>query len=359
MKKFIYAYLIYVIPAIFIYSCSKDEPFPDFNLEQLPYPLLSDYDFFKGDLKALNAIDLLIPFDLNTPLFSDFSTKDRYIYVPPGKQALYNDDGVFDFPVGTMLVKTFYFLNDLRDPSTGRKLIETRMLIRKDEGWEAITYLWNESQTEAENYIAGKNVNVSWIHFDGTLKSTLYHIPNKNECKGCHNINEVIEPIGPKARNINKDFPYPDGKMNQLTKWKTEGILLGAPDPASAPRVPVWNDPSTGSLNDRARSYLDINCAHCHNLHGPANNSGLFLNYDETDAKALGICKPPVAAGAGSGGFLYSIIPGKPNESIMIYRMSSTQPDIAMPELARSVVHEEGIELIKEWILGLPAAGCE
>lgn len=343
-----------------IASCDSEEPYiPANDLEAMPFPNLSDYGFFKGELKNLEPSDLVIPYDLNTPLFSDFAGKERLIYVPGGKQAVYNDNTVFDFPVGTILVKTFYFSHDLRDPDAGRTIYETRLIIRKSEGWEAANYLWNDAQTDAAYYIGGKNLSVSWIHYDGTTRNTLYHIPNKNECKGCHNDSEQLIPIGPKARNLNKDYNYSDGMMNQLEKWKAKGILTGFTSAASSPKVPVWNDPNTGSLNDRARAYLDVNCAHCHNATGPANSSGLLLTYDESNSTALGICKPPIAAGTGSGGWLYSIVPGKPDESIMIYRMSSTEPDVAMPELARSVIHDDGVQLISDWIASLPPAGCE
>lgn len=348
------------IVAFILSSCQADPPFsPADHVEAMPYAKLSDYSFFKGKLKNLEPAIRVIPYDLNTPLFSDFAGKARFVYVPSGKQASYDSKDVFDFPVGTILIKTFYFLHDLRNPALGKTLYETRLIIRKSDGWEGATYLWNDAQSEATYYIAGKNVSVSWIHYDGSTKTTLYHIPNKNECKGCHNNSEKLIPIGPKARNINKDYTYTDGVMNQLDKWKAEGILSGAPDAGSAPRAPVWDDPSSGSLDARARAYLDINCAHCHNIKGPANNSGLFLNYDETNPTALGVCKPPIAAGTGSGGFNYSIVPGKPQESIMIYRMSSTEPNVAMPELSRSIVHDQGVQLIREWIASLLPSGCE
>ncbi|HXH20051.1 MAG TPA: SO2930 family diheme c-type cytochrome [Chitinophagales bacterium] len=341
-------------------SCRRDEPFlPADNVESMPYPNLSDYGFFTGEMKRLEPAARVIPYDLNTPLFSDYAGKARFIYIPAGKQAVYNSDDVFDFPVGTIFIKTFYFQHDLRNPSSGRTFVETRLIIRKSAGWEAASYVWNDSQTEAAYYVAGKNVNVSWLHYDGSTRSTLYHIPNKNECKGCHNDSEILVPIGPKARNINKDYSYSDGVMNQLEKWASAGILSGAPAAAAAPRVPVWDDATTGSLNDRARAYLDINCAHCHHERGPANSSGLLLTYDEANPTALGICKPPVAAGTGSGGLKYNIVPGKPDVSIMIYRMNSAEPDVAMPELARSVIHSEGVQLIRDWIASLPPAGCE
>lgn len=352
--------MILFITAFLLYTCQADSPFiPADHVEAMPYDNLSSYGFFRGELKNLEPTIRVIPYDLNTPLFSDFAGKLRFVYVPEGKQASYHSFDVFDFPVGTILIKTFYFLLDLRNPGMGRKLYETRLIFRKSNGWEAASYLWNDAQSEANYYIAGKNVNVSWIHYDGSTKATLYHIPNKNECKGCHNDLERLIPIGPKARNINKDFTYADGVMNQLSRWESEGILAGAPDATTAPRTPVWNDANSGSLDARARVYLDINCAHCHNLKGPANSSGLFLNYDETNPTVLGICKPPIAAGTGTGGFNYSIVPGKPQKSIMIYRMSSTEPAVAMPELLRSIVHDEGVQLISEWIVSLPPAGCK
>ena len=75
-----------------------------------------------------------------------------------------------------------------------------------------------------------------------------------------------------------------------------------------------------------------------------------MLNYAETDRKKIGFCKTPVASGKGSGNLLYDILPGKPNESILFYRMISNEPDIMMPELGRSTIHEEGIEIIRKWI---------
>ena len=359
-RKWIFYMVVYCLWTMALFSsCKKDEPDTSDPLDAMPYKKLSDYNFFQGEIKNLNPNNNVIPYDLNTPLFSDFAGKSRFVYVPAEKQIIYNSNTYFDFPEGSIIIKTFYFDNDIRNPSLGRKIYETRLLVHKKSGWEGYNYLWNDAQTDAEYYIAGKNVNVSWVHYDGSVKSTLYHIPNKNECKGCHNDSEKIIPIGPKARNLNKDYTYADGTKNQLEKWKALGILSGLSNAASAPAVPIWNDANSGTLNDRARAYLDINCAHCHNAAGPANSSGLLLTYDEINPNVLGICKPPVAAGQGSGGRKYSIVPGQPEASIMTYRMNSTVPDVAMPELARSVIHDEGVQLISDWITSLPPAGCE
>ncbi|MBQ0771721.1 MAG: hypothetical protein KBT59_07735, partial [Sphingomonadales bacterium] len=103
-------------------------------------------------------------------------------------------------------------------------------------------------------------------------------------------------------------------------------------------------------LNDRARGYLDVNCAHCHNINGSASNSGLFLTYEETMPVRLGINKRPVAAGRGSGTHDFDIAPGDPEGSIMIYRLDSLEAGISMPEVGRSVVHDEGVALLSQWI---------
>ncbi len=337
-------------------QCSDDEPEepgPTYELFYLPYDNLSDYNFFEGDLKDMRPSEGVLPYDLATPLFSDYAQKARFIYLPPDAvSANYQEDEVFHFPTGTVMIKTFYFEDDLSNIGAGRNILETRLLVKYSDGWKPFSYLWNEDQTEAEFSVIGGQVQVDWIHYDGSERSTNYLIPNKNECKGCHNVDAAILPIGPTARNLNKDFDYADGRMNQLDKWMELGMLRNAPSSSEAPRAALWKDDSE-DLNLRARSYLDTNCAHCHRAGGPAKNSGLFLRFSETDPAKLGICKSPIAAGSGSGGLEYGILPGKPDSSILIYRMNSTVIDIAMPELARSVIHTEGVDLIREWIANM------
>src|SRR5262249_9162546 len=140
-------------------------------------------------------------------------------------------------------------------------------------------------------------VDVSWVHINGSLRTNNYLIPNVNQCKGCHTAGEAIRPIGPKARHLNRDFAYPEGKENQLTHWSRRGLLASAPPQAEVPRLAVWDDPNSGTLDDRARAWLEINCAHCHNPEGPARNSGLDLLASQRYPTAFGVSKPPVAAG--------------------------------------------------------------
>jgi hypothetical protein len=159
-----------------------------------------------------------------------------------------------------------------------------------------------------------------------------------------------MSPIGPKARNLNKVFQYSDESINQLTKWMKLDFISTVSEELNTPVD--WNEKNY-LLDERARSYLDINCGHCHSSSGAANSTGLYLNLTETREKHIGIYKKPVATGRASGNLKYSIVPGKPEESILLQRMISTDPGIMMPESGRSLSHTEAIELIEKWILSL------
>jgi uncharacterized repeat protein (TIGR03806 family) len=231
--------------------------------------------------------------------------------------------------------------------------METRLLIHENTGWKALEYVWNEEQTDAFLEVAGDTKEVSYIFTDGKKKTHQYSIPNLNQCKGCHNRSEKMTPIGPSAGQLNGDYNYSEIPENQLVYWQKQGILKNMPALEDCPKAPIWNKPETGSIDSRARVYLDINCAHCHNPKGPAMTSGLNLSVHETNPTAIGINKSPVAAGRGSGGFDFDIVKGHPESSILTYRMHSTDPGVMMPELGRHQIHSEGLALIKNWIKSL------
>jgi uncharacterized repeat protein (TIGR03806 family) len=336
---------------------SKQETHPaPATVPSHPFPTLSQYGLFVGDPTAQQPAAGVIPYDLNSALFSDYTEKFRFVRLPPGMSASYRSDEVFNLPVGTVIAKTFAYPRDARDPSKGRRLLETRILEHQAEGWVGLPYIWNQAQSEATLDVAGDTVDVSWIDADGNIKSNNYIIPNSNQCKGCHKAGDTMLPIGPKARNLNRDFAYDTGKENQLAHWSRLGLLAGAPDPAGAPRLAVWDDPKTGTLDARARAWLEINCAHCHSPVGPARNSGLDLLASQQNPTSFGINKPPVAAGVGSGGLAYDVIPGQPDRSILVYRIASTHPGVMMPELGKRLVHKEGVALVREWITAMAPA---
>lgn len=296
-----------------------------------------------------------MPYALNTPLFSDYAEKFRYIYMPPGKMAQYRAQGVFSFPVGTTLIKTFAYPVDFRVPDSGLRLIETRLLIHRQDGWLALTYVWNEEQNRALLRRAGLRVDVSFLDKEGIARRIDYQVPNVNQCKQCHSSAGVITPIGLNARNLNGTYPYSEGVENQLVHWTRLGLVSGTPVAASVPELPRWDD-AAAALEGRARAYLDVNCANCHNREGYASNSGLYLTYEETDPSALGILKRPVAAGRGSGGLSFSIAPGHPEQSILLYRMASTEPGVMMPQIGGTLSHREAVELIREYIASMKPA---
>ncbi|MEM6378605.1 MAG: SO2930 family diheme c-type cytochrome [Bacteroidota bacterium] len=337
-----------LICIVFFTQCQQKEQ--GIVIPEKPYETLSEYQFFQGDLAALKPSEGVLPYDLNSPLFTDYAHKARFVWMPTGTSANYTGEGVLDFPLNAVLIKNFYYKNDERKPEAGRNIIETRILINRGEEWEAIGYLWNKEQTEAYHEVVGDIQEVSWMDKMGEEQTIEYVVPNKNQCKNCHLTGKKQIPIGPKVRNLNKSYAYADGTMNQLDKWASVGYLSGYDADAEHPAVAVWDNETSGTLHERALSYLDINCAHCHKEDGSANTSGLHLDADAELDMSLGIYKATVSAGAGTGGHTYSIVPGHPEESILVYRMSSTNPGVMMPELGRGSVHKEGVALISEWI---------
>lgn len=316
-----------------------------------PYKRLSTYGFFEGELNALNPTEGVTLYKPASSLFTDYALKSRFVSIPAGQKAEIADSGI-EFPVGSILVKNFYYPADFRNPDGKRRVIETRLLIREQEGWQAYPYLWNEEQSEAVLKVVGAETEVKFLDYSGKEQIVNYLVPNKNQCKSCHNQSETLVPIGVKIQHLNNELDYGTVRENQLAHWTAKDILGGFRGAEAYPSMIDYEDQSQ-AIAGRAMAYLDINCAHCHSAEGPASTSGLFLTYDQTDPLKLGIHKTPVAAGKGAGSFTFDIAPGKPDESILVHRMKSTEVGVAMPELGRSTVHQEGVELIRQWIQGL------
>tara|TARA_R110002110_G_scaffold415748_1_gene654822 strand:+ start:54307 stop:56682 length:2376 start_codon:yes stop_codon:yes gene_type:complete len=341
--------------------CTPEGNEVNFDAMEVDCPSLSGYNLFADATEPREGANSGIHYELITPLFTDYASKYRFIYVPAGQQAAYSTQNVLDFPVGTIIAKTFTMPRDFLNEAAGEVIIETRILIHRKDGWAALPYIWDEDVTEAQLKVAGGTRSISWIHSDGSSRSTEYVIPDANSCKSCHGVTQaetgsgvnqetVLNIIGPKARFLNRDNVYDGTAVNQLAYMEQQGVLAGLPDDLSTiDTVPDWEDTSA-NLQDRAKAYLDINCAHCHSPGGFASNSGMFSEYWRAVDTSYGLCKAPVAAGAGSGGLQYDILPGNADESIMAYRMDSNEPDVRMPEIGRSIIHDEGVALVREWI---------
>ncbi len=311
---------------------------------------LSDYGFFRGKLSSLLPKEGVFPYELSTPLFSDYTVKDRFIVLPLGKSMEYTPQGPLDFPDSTIIVKNFSYIN-----VQGQKIImETRLLVKDpaDHNWKVMNYLWNTAQTDAVKHIRGAKLAITLVDNSGNKHQTDYMVPNTNDCKRCHNSSAKIMPIGPKARNLN--FVRAGDSINQLARWNALGLLNNMPDLKNIKQLPIWTEKDKYSIDERARAYLDVNCAHCHTKGGDAFNTGLFLNYEENKLAHLGVDKAPVSAGGGAGGLNFDIVPGDSEHSILLYRMNSTEAGTAMPELARSIIHKEGVDLIRQWINNMP-----
>jgi uncharacterized repeat protein (TIGR03806 family) len=334
--------LLFILEAVLLFSFGRTKPVFT-RMDKL-----SDYQFFKAKLSDLNPAQGVIPYSVNTPLFSNYAEKSRFVRFPEGAKATYADSTPFSFPTGTILIKNFYYPLDFRSPLKGRKILETRLLVHEETGWHAYPYIWNEEQTEAFYDPAGETKEIAYVNSSGKKVKSHYVIPNKNQCKGCHGKGDELMPIGPSARQLNKNIIHDTETVNQLTFWYKLGVLDRLPE--ALPKMAVWDDPQSGSLNERARAYLDANCGHCHSPQGPANTSGLYLDIFQSEEGRLGVNKTPVAAGRGAGDFEFDIKPGDPQHSILVYRMNTIDPAIAMPEIGREQIHQEGVALIEDWI---------
>ena len=295
-----------------------------------------------ADLDPVSSVFL---YTLSTPLFSDYTTKDRFIWIPNNTTIEYRAAGALGFPPGTCIIKNFSGLDDLNQTLR----LETRILLLDpfDDEWKATVYIWNESQTEAIKQPDGQSIEIRVRKTSGDIVSTLYRIPNTTQCSRCHDNGGTILPIGPAARSLNFT---PDGwNGNQLVEWSSQGKLSGLPA-NGVPVLPDWTDGINFSLDERARAYLNMNCSHCHNEDGDGGDTELWLTYEESDSMHLGFFKEPLTPGPGTGFLPYDIFPGDADQSIMPFRMDSDEFLILMPPIARSIIHEEGLDLIVEWI---------
>jgi uncharacterized repeat protein (TIGR03806 family) len=372
MKKFTALFLFFsIVFAIVLNSCKKEpveptipegpetpaptptEPTPlptgvSVDLSTVPYQKLSEYRFFKGQMKDQVPEDGVIPYQLASSLFTDYALKKRFVWLPSGLKGTYiADNKIIELPVGAALIKTFYY--DNVQPSGVTKILETRIMIKKSTGWIFAEYVWNEEQTEATLQMDGSNIPISWSQ-NGTIKSANYRIPSALECLTCHKTNNNPIPIGIQPQNLNNNYTYTSGTFNQLQHWISKGILENNL-PANIVSTIDYKD-SSKSLRERLRSFLDINCAHCHRENSHCDYRPLRLAYSETILpENMGICVTPDETLDPM--LIKIILPGNFNKSMMHFRLSSTDESNRMPLLGRTIIDEEAVQLLKDYITSI------
>lgn len=399
--------------------CNADVATSEVNwgATQVNCPRLEQYNLFgDADDPTSQPHDGGFPYVLNTKLFSDYSVKYRVIFLPPGKKAGYRAPGAdkpsatIRFPVGTVIAKTFSFLDENADSM--ETPIETRLLIKRqrsngDVHWKGLPYLWQQNDSGepvARLEPSGKgDISASWDYTNvnsgqpvsGSTDS--YSVPNANQCLSCHrNRNRPAgsAPIGPRVRNLNRAYESESSVMthqaqhqivgsNQIAWMCNNGKMRDCPDIQLDPNgriasnleyMPKYNVRGDGKaeagtdadIQARTKAWLDANCEHCHNPDGGAAKTGLYMDFFREVNTSYGICKTPAATGSeGSGGRPVDIEPGNAGNSILSYRIGpeADTPAARMPPIARSVVNNRAHDLVKNWINNVvdgnyEGAGC-
>lgn len=329
-----------------------------------PWAKLSQWGLFT-DLASQTPADGVFPYEVISPLFSDYTEKHRFFWVPDGERVEVSDEGVWSFPVGSILVKTFAYRQVEGGDLASERLLETRLLVHEPTGWVPHSYVFASDESDATLKVAGAFIPASFVTDDGETRQTTYVVPTKNQCFECHGTHDRTGPLGPKTAQLDRDVhPRNAGSElpdNQLDRYLAAGVIARRPTAATRFAAP---DDSGASLELRARSYLDANCAHCHSPAGDTASKGLYLDFASTDpannpATNWGVCKLPTSAGGSTCGHVYDVVPGSAATSVMICRMASTEGKDQMPPVGRALSHDEGLALISEWIDAMTPAGCD
>jgi uncharacterized repeat protein (TIGR03806 family) len=326
---------------------------------------LSEWGLFKSIPDQIPE-DGVVPFDVTAPLFTDSASKLRFVQVPEGEQIQYSNTERWLNPTGTIYVKTFAYPFDVRMPELGLQLIETRIIEFKENKVDMWAYVYPDGDnTDAELNLGGPTIDVTWINLAGEEIMLDYVVPSVLACRVCHSPPPRSRTLGPSSGMFNRDNDYGPGigVMNQIDYMDSLGLFDPTPPPGDE-RTTYVSAPAINTeagLHDRARSYFDSNCSHCHAPDGEVADKGLFLDYQSmdpvtgTDPKSWGVCKVPTSAGNGTTcDQSLDIVPGDPNASLLLCRMESITAGEMMAPLGRTIAHQDGVQLIRQWILELP-----
>lgn len=367
-NKYVKFFFLAISTILFISCSDNDDEYTvlspvTVNLSTVPYPKLSDYHFFVGDMKNQVPESDVLPYEPASALFTDYAHKKRFVWIPKGMKATYDGDGnVLQLPVGSAIIKTFYY--EKVQPLNTTKIIETRLMIRKADGWIFAEYVWNNDQTEAYLDMNGSNVSIDYKDENNILQSVPnYRIPNVVQCIICHKSKQMVNnvevdtyiPIGIKPQNLNFDYNYGNETKNQLTKWIEKGILQNNFSLPSEANTAIDYKDASKPLEKRVRSYLDINCAHCHQDNRHCDYRPMRFSFTESgdiqNGRAnLGICVDTQDMQDFPPALSKIISPGNVNRSMLYYRLNTTNENFRMPLHGRTVIHTEGVNLLQQWI---------
>ena len=287
-------------------------------------------------------------YEVIAPLFADYALKQRFVYVPEGATIGYAPEDVWTLPERSILIKTFSYPDDQRQPEGHKRLLETRLLVFTEGEVQVHTYVWDEAGKHNTRKVAGAKIPVEWTHYDGSTRDNDYLVPNTNQCFDCHGERGKTHTLGLRTRQFDRD--------GQIERFDSEGLFDRTPEPYDE-RERLVDPLGDAPLSDRARSFLDSNCSQCHTQGGDASESGLWIDWKHTGPEyppsTWGVCKRPTSAGGATCGNEVDIAPGEPERSIFICRMRSSDPKVQMPPLGRNLVNDEAVELIHTWIASL------
>lgn len=331
----------------------------------LPFPTrLSQTGLFKS-VSTYEPADDLIPYEVNSPLYSDGAIKQRHIYLPPGSSLGFSAKHPWKFPDQTVLVKTFSLELETDIPMTSRR-IETRLLHSESGTWNGYSFRWNQEQTDAF-LVEEAGETVTYKLQDSSvaaIRHQQWRFPSRNECMMCHTLGAHFV-LGFNTRQLNRSVTWNDRSLNQLELFESFGILeaplprqsfaLGLLQTSAMHTWPRLVDPldSAKSIDVRARSYLDANCAHCHTYLG-GGNSPIRMTFDLPGAEMHLIDERPLHGEWGTHNARI-IAPGDPDRSVLLRRMNTLERE-RMPRIGSHVIDQQGVEIIRKWISSLSGA---
>lgn len=321
-------------------------------------PLLSMTGVF-SNTPSMTPTNGLIPYIPNVPLWSDGALKTRYMAIPTtggsitaDQQISFAPTGTWTFPAGTVFVKTFELQTNQTDPNSILRL-ETRLLVRDINGAVyGVTYKWRPDNSDADLLTTSSNQQIPILTPSGSQTQTWYY-PSPADCLSCHTpVANYVLGVNTRQLNNNETYPATGVTDNQLRTLNRLGLFNPAFDEAGITNFeglsPLTN--VSASLQQRARSYLDANCAQCHQLGG----AGITFDarYDTPLAKQ-NITNYPAAVSLGYD-HAQIIAPQDIWRSMIYQRLNSTNASVKMPPLARNLIDTNAIAVFGAWINSLP-----